>query len=232
MLFDIVFCLGPNDISKIQSTIDSAKNSLTDFRNIYVISYDKNIVLNNCIIIDENIFPFNLTEIEKIHGKRKRNGWYLQQLLKLYAGSVIPGILNTYLVIDADTYFLKPVTFIENGVYLFNPGTEYHVPYFTHMEKLHPTLKKMNNHSGISHHMIFDTSLVEQLFDLVIDKPFWKVFLEQVTDYDGSGASEYEIYFNYLLMYHPDKIKIRKLKWTNSKTLTKDYDYISIHWYL
>ena len=54
----------------------------------------------NIIYINENIFPFNLKIISLYHKKynRDRNGWYLQQLIKLYAGIVIPGILEKYLV--------------------------------------------------------------------------------------------------------------------------------------
>ena len=63
---------------------------------------------------------------------------------------------------------------------------------------------------------------------------FYNVFLKMVTDYNGSGASEYEIYFNYILKNHSDKIELRPLKWMNSETLNtnSNYDYISYHWYL
>ena len=42
--------------------------------------------------------------------------------------------------------------------------------------------------------------------------PFYNVFLKSVleSERDKSGASEYEIYFNYILQNHSDKIKIRK----------------------
>ena len=49
-----------------------------------------------------------------------------------------------------------------------------------------------------------------------------------------SGASEYEIYFNYMLKYHSDKIKIRKLNWKNANSIDEkeNFDYISIHYYI
>jgi hypothetical protein len=69
--------------------------------------------------------------------------------------------------------------------------------------------------------------------------PFYEVFLKNVTEYDDSGASEYEIYFNYILNKHPDKYKIRRLKWENTNNSLDDiihyyndgWDYISTHWY-
>jgi hypothetical protein len=34
-------------------------------------------------------------------------------------------------------------------------------------------------------------------------------------NYLGNGASEYEIYFTYLHLKHPDKFVLRKLEWDN-----------------
>ena len=148
---------------------------------------------------------------------------------------VIPGILERYLVIDCDTFFLKPTTFIKADVPLYNYSEEYYSAYFKHMKRLHPSLKRVNrNISGICHHMMFETSHVKGLFRLVENGvPFYRLFLENVTDIGGSGASEYEIYLNYMLAYHPSKIHIRRLKWANvssiAENLDKNYDYISCH---
>ena len=55
-----------------------------------------------------------------------------------------------------------------------------------------------------------------------------------VSEVKSSGASEYEIYFNYMLKNHSDKIKIRELKWMNVGRLfsTQYFDYISYHSYI
>ena len=62
----------------------------------------------------------------------------------------------------------------------------------------------------------------------------YNIFLKLVTEKTASGASEYEIYFNYMLKYHPNKIKIRKLNYRNTNKLetNSNLDYISYHWYL
>ena len=236
--FDIVVIVGPNDIKTINKQIGYTKKNIINYRNIYLICYDDSLKIDGCITISEKTFPFSLDTVAIYHGKRKRNGWYLQQLLKLYTGVIIPNILDKYLVIDADTYFLNPVTFYENGKGLYNYGTEYHKPYFIHMEKLHPELKKIdNNKSGICHHMFFETKYINELFNMVESKhnneKFYDIFLKNVIDHDGSGASEYEIYFNYMLYKHPNNIKIRKLNWDNSKDFNhSNYHYISCHWYM
>ena len=62
----------------------------------------------------ESLFAGKLREIlkERVpNTNQDRIGWYLQQLLKFYAGFVIPDILQRYLIIDCDTHFLKPTKF-------------------------------------------------------------------------------------------------------------------------
>lgn len=240
-LIDIVIPVGPNDTNFLEVVVKCCKKNLK-FRKIFVVGIS-HININGCDFISENIFPFSKSDVAKLHGDNPRNGWYLQQLLKLYAGKVIPGILNDYVVIDCDTFFLKPIDFKENGKYLFNTGDEYHIPYFVHMSKLHPSFGKICNLSGITHHMIFSTSILNEMFSLVEKyhgtlKPFWYIFLDCVDPslriVNTSGASEYELYFNYMLLYHYDMIKIRTLDWQDcgSVNLNANKDYISVHWWL
>ena len=69
---------------------------------------------------------------------------------------------------------------------------------------------------------------------------FWNIFLKSVdiADYEFSGSSEYEIYFNYMLNYHYYKMNLRKLKWkevgsvqNTSEYEEEGYDYVTCHWY-
>ena len=243
--FDIVICLGPNDVNIIKLMIDYTKKNIIGYRNIYIISYDKNIKIDDCIIIDETIFPFNKQYIDQYisNGEYKnRNGWYLQQLLKLYACFIIDGILDNVLIIDSDTIFFKETSFFQDEIPLYSYGTEYHLDYFRHMQKLHPSLMKQDiNKSGISHHMILQKKILINLFKLVEDyhnKPFYQVFIENVNPDVNSSASEYEIYFNYILFYNRNEFKLRKLDFDNRpRTISyinnnHNYDYLSFHHYL
>ena len=239
-MFDIIIPIGPNDINVIKEQIVFTKKNIIGYRNIYLISYDPSLSIDGCITIDESIFPFSINDVTKFHGKLSHNGWYLQQLLKLYAGFVIPDILSTYLVIDSDTFFLRPVTFINNNKCQYNYGHEYWNPYFEHIRQLLPSLRKQYpDKSGICHHMIFQTEYVKELMNLIEsahdNKPFWIIFLEKVDKkyYTHSGASEYELYFNFMIQYHSDKIELRPLKWMNVNTLdiSTPLDYISYHHY-
>ena len=239
-IFDIVIPIGPNDKDIIHKQIEFTKKNIIGYRNIYLICYDPNIIIDGCITINENIFPFSLDTVSKIYGQSRHNGWYLQQLLKIYALMIIPEILDKCLVIDSDTFFLKPTEFIKNNKCLYNFGSEYHQPYFVHMLYLDEDLTKVyNNMSGICHHMIFEKKYINEIINRIEKKhndKFYNIFLKMVPDSNryGSGASEYEIYFNYMFKNHSDAVEIRQLKWCNSdiSNTNADFDYISYHSYL
>ena len=240
-MFDIVIPVGPSDIDIIKNQLEYTKKNIIGYRNIYLISYVKSLEVEDCITIAEDSFPFSNETVAKFHGKNTRNGWYLQQLLKLYAGLIIPNILDRYLVIDSDTFFLKPTQFIKDNKCLYNFGTEYHLEYFDHMKKLDKNLtKQYMTKSGICHHMMFETKYIKLLFDKIESNhndKFYNIFLKNVNNINGSGASEYEIYFNFMLKYYNNEIIIRPLQWKNTKSLNNDkdnnnYDYISYHHYM
>lgn len=254
---DIVVMLGPNEYRDIEMQIDYIYKHVSCFRYIYIIT-NANFILqkkhmkDNVIFIDEDIFPFKMKDVaeyfKQYNGKSNRNGWYFQQLLKLYGGFVIKDIMENYLILDADVFFLKPIRFMtDSGKFIFSLGKEYHKPYFYHMNRLHPSLKKSHPHSGIVHHMMMNKRLVSELFSLVESlhkKPFWQVFIESVNEHKNhninvseSGASEYEIYFNFMIVNHPELVETRFLKWANIpknyplQTLSS-FDFVSACHYL
>jgi hypothetical protein len=267
MSFDIVIPLGPNEWNRFQHQLEHTKTHVKGYRRIYLISYDRNIQVDGCITLHESVFPFMpfITSYFAAHkGKSSRNGWYFQQLIKLYAAEYIPELLDDYLVLDADVFFIQDVEFLTaDGKAMYSHGDEYHIPYFDHMKRLHPSLTKYYasdvNKSGICHHMMFHRARLQELFHMVESyhvtitgnhRPFWQVFILSVlehTKYENirhpeSGASEYELYFNYMLHYHPDKIVVRYMPWTNVSRnisssgldfyLRQGHYYVSIcHWY-
>ena len=241
MSFDIVIPVGPNDLSIISSTIQYTQANVLNYRNIYLVSKHE-IKLNGCIYVSEDHFPIQFEGVQEIADFRNRVGWYFQQIIKLYAGRSIPDLLENYLVLDSDVYILKPTAFMNNGIPLFATGTEHNPFYFDHMSRLHPELKRQMNASGICHHMMFRKTYLEELFKLVEDyssnqttalRPFWKIFLEEVSQpIPESGASEYEIYFNFMIKYHQSDMHIRNLSWLDCGSLSHaqpHHDYIAVH---
>lgn len=225
--FDIVIPVGPADILSMQKVVKYARKNIVGHRNIYLISYDKNLVVEGCVTIDENLAPFNKEEIRSHFQKkefRDNCNWYYQQLLKFYAFEIIPDLLDDFLIMDADVYFLKPIRFFEDDKALLAYADllqePYHEPYFRHMKALNSGLRRFNkDYSGICHHCMFNKDRIRSLFNLTksgLDRDFWRILLDCVDENDSLFAiSEHEIYFNFMLLFHADECKIRKLSWKN-----------------
>lgn len=206
-------------------------------KSIYIVTdisslleeHREQVIGNGFKLIDENDERFGFTRSDVsavISWCPSRIGWYYQQLLKLYAWRVLPEDFPRYLVIDADTVFFRPVSFVlEDGRTLLTQASEHWSSYFSHMAKLYPTLRRViPNVSGVAHHMLFDRYNVNSLMRIVeshhsdvTNKPFWRIFLDCVERdaSNTSGASEYETYLNFCLLHCAQSIRVRSLKWTN-----------------
>ena len=179
-----------------------------------------------------------------------RAGWYLQQLYKLYAAQVIPELTPNFLVWDADTFLLTPQRFFVKGTPMgrFGLGHQYHYPYFPHMAQLHPQLQRQRDDlSGICNFMPFHAPFLEDLINWVEShhrrsrRSFWQLFLAAVNHSVMSGASEFEIYFNFMWLHHPEAVQLMDppLRLDNFRTkvpgaselAAPQVDVVSVHWY-
>ena len=116
-LFDIIILTEKStNLSKIKKQVEYTKKNIIGYRNIYIVSDDIHLIENS---ISTKLFPFSEKDIENMIGPSEKCYLYLLQLIKLYAGFIIPDILDSYLVIDSNTFFLKPTRFIKNDLYYF-----------------------------------------------------------------------------------------------------------------
>ncbi len=246
---DVVIPCISKDLKTLELCIKGIRKYGKDVRRIIVVSPTR--LTNSAEWFPERNYPFSIRDvvIEIFNGdieraesylkdKNNRSGWFYQQLLKLYAPFVIPGISSNVLMLDADTIFLNRVEFMTDwGEPLYNVGTEYHKPYFAHAKRLLPGFKKVfQEYSGIVHHMLFQKSVLEDLFRMIEGEP-WKAICHCVDKNEifGSFFSEYELYFNYVFL-HAFKGKIRSLKCKNVRTLKnlktykkQKFVYVSCH---
>ena len=251
---DVIIPCTSKDKHTLDLCISGIRKNGKDVRRIIVLSSEP--LTEQAEWFDEKKFPFTKHDIaleilkdekraQELLSKSSRIGWIYQQFLKLYAPFIIPGISSNVLMLDADTVFLKPVTFIgPSGEGLYNPGSEFHQPYFRHAAKLIPGFKKVfKDYSGISHHMLFQRSVLEDLMNeikLYHHVEPWRAFCRciDLRYLSHSSLSEYEIYFNFAFM-RTSQMKIRPLKWANINSLDEiatyqenGYDYVSCHAYL
>ena len=247
---DVVIPCHKKDCRTLEKVISGIKKHILH-RRLIVVSSER--LTDNAEWFDEKNYPMSMKDIAyelfQDEGKavaymqdpRTRIGWIYQQFLKLYASFAIPDISKNVLVVDADTIFFKPVTFLtESGAPMFNVGTEFHPPYFTFMDRLLPGIEKIfPDYSGICHHMLLQKPVLQDLFEIVEQihqLPFWKAVCHLVdhSELYGSCFSEYELYFNFLFT-RSNQAKIRVLNFDNfswrsfDPTNKKGYDYASYH---
>ena len=228
--YDMVMCLGPRDINLFNETINRANKYIKNLNKIYVITpLEVENKFDNVVIVNENRYPFSKIIIDDMFKTPQRSGWYLQQLLKLYAPVVINELKDNFVIVDTDVLFHNDVHFFENDKIRFNIGDQYWKHYFVHMNKLHPSLKKVCNVSGICHLMPMKRHIIQDLFSIVEkhhNKEFWKAFLDCVEPYNYpySGASEYEILFNFTIKNYMNEMCLVPLEWKNdSDSITHGY---------
>lgn len=228
---DVVIVTHPKDQLVLDKCIAGIKENCNKIRRIIVISSKK--LTDQAEWFDEKNFPFSIDDVSLAIGRgskarsqlffshhQRGPGWYLQQLLKLYAPFIIPGISSNVLIIDADVVFLNPVEFLnsDNGGLFAVSQIEPKQLYLEHAKLLVPGYKRIYPKVySVCHHMLFQTPILNDLF-LTIEshhhKPFWKAFCSCVHFHRNKGASEYEIYYNFALT-HTDQVAIRELKWIN-----------------
>ena len=225
---DVLILCTEKDLPTLDLCIDGIRKNGEGVRRVIVLSPRQ--LTDKAEWFDEKNYPFtpfdlameifgNEEQARSFTSSGSRVGWIYQQLLKLYAPFVIPDISSNILILDADVIFLNRVSFLgSSGEGLYNPGFEYHAPYFGHMGRLIPGLKKVfPADSGICHHMLFQRSVLEDLLSTIESihhVEAWKAFCRCIDHkwVHWSSMSEYEIYFNFVFT-RSDQMQIRPLKW-------------------
>lgn len=252
---DVVIPCVAKDLPTLELCISGIRTYGENIRRIIIISPER--LSENAEWYDEKKFPFSKLDIVKeIFGEDRvaldqflassecKVGWIYQQVLKFYAPFVIPGISSNVLLLDADTIFLRPVSFMsKEGHGLYNIGREYQPAYFEHAARLIPGFRKIFvNRSGICHHMLFQQAVLEDLFHLVETHhqvKMWKALCHCLDHKElfKPSMSEYEIYFNFVFA-RTDQVKIRILRWKNDvlshvkKCQEAGVHYVSCHRWL
>jgi hypothetical protein len=240
--FDAVIPFHPKDAEVLSYCIAGLRYNVKGLRHIYVVSKEPPDE-DDILWIPESLFPFTKADVAAIiQSTTGREGWYFQQLLKLYIFEVIADILPHVLIIDSDCVICKPISFFspEGKILLDFSDPVKHVPYFTHaravlgdvFHEVYPEL------SGIVDHMMVHRPIMQGLLHKIDRRGHaWRILLEAVepAQRELSGMSEYEIYFNYVLTWFAEEYALRKLvhgNGTSFRALTEgsaEADMISIH---
>jgi len=220
--FDAVIPFHPKDSSVLPYCIFGLRANAKGLRNIYVVSAEEPEDLEDAMWIPESAFPFSKSDVGSIiKSTNAREGWYYQQLLKFYVFRSVPQILDRVLLFDSDLVMCRPIEFIRaDGTILLSwSDPQDHEPYFTHAKAVLGDLfiHAQPDKCGITDHMLVSRPILEgllQKIELARGGPAWRVLLEAVApaDWNLSGMSEYEIYFNYVLVWHSEQHALRQLE--------------------
>lgn len=148
-------------------------------------------------------------------------GWYLQQFLKI---EYCRQCSSEYcLVWDADTVPLVPLKFLDgSGRILLTKADEFHHPYFHTFRELFGAPPPALN-SFISQHMFVDCSSMRAMCKRIEEThcvSHWTEALARILEKHPDREnlfSEYETYANYMLLFEPDKVAVRDLRWSRSE---------------
>lgn len=166
--------------------------------------------------------------------------WYLQQLLKIYAGKYLN--LKDYVLLDGDCVWFRDTKFIAEKQtssippfrYNYATSTQIHGAYLASSKRISGVdiinAKKGKFRSGVVHHMVLVKEVLDDLFKTVETLhglPMWQVMLNQSAlemtcmapntkvCAEGSALSEYELYFNFARVKYPETVELRPLLWAN-----------------
>lgn len=227
---DVIIPSAPRDISTLEACIKGIRENGRNIGRVYVVSKER--LTDSAEWVAESVYPFSKRDIiveifggnqtkadQYLNSPNSRAGWIFQQFLKLYAPFVIPKISPNTLILDADTIFVNPTSFMtKEGNPIFNPARERYFPYFRHAQCLLPGFQRVHRaYSGVSNHMLMQRSILEDLFNQIHKQHNmepWKALSRSINQnmvYE-SPLSEYELYFNYALS-KTDQAKIHPQKW-------------------
>eukprot|EP01084_Bolivina_argentea_P150252 262403_1 len=225
-------------LTKINTIWIISSNNITVniINNINISYYSTNIEWIN----EDTSYPFKLSDIKKHLFKRgsqfKHETWYFQQLLKLYVFEFDSiHINNNVLILDSDYIIIKPMKFIDKyGRGILAHGYPYAISSNSDdeismielkLQKLQyivPNISITEKYNGIQHHMLLKRNVLKSLFRFVESYhkcSFWIAFMQSIDISVWTGASEYELYYHYVLsnkllkkqfifrhMYHIDMV--------------------------
>lgn len=217
LALDIIIPVVEKDINALPEVIAGVKKHIKHpIAGIYIIAPQSQLIKNvaesnDCIFVDEQtICNTDKAKINFVVNGYNRSGWIYQQLLKLNFDKI--GTCENYLVVDADTVFVKDTVFEKNGKFYFDFSDEYHTPYYQAFEII-TALKHQMPVSFIAHYMLFNKAILQKLklhMEQTCADNVENIIIglkDKVKEY--SYFSEYETYANYCIETLPDNYLIR-----------------------
>ncbi len=156
-------------------------------------------------IITEEEFDKDLRilkpQIEKY--ARVRQPWIKQQVIKtLYVARQDSPVL----ILDSDTFIMKPMAFLNPASQLLLCGSDFHSPYSRHIKKF---LGIIPTATSFVHHCQLQTpAVLKEIYGEQIIQGINKWLASGIKLAEYSAVSEFQTYGDYILNWYPEAISI------------------------
>ena len=214
MKLDILIPVAEKDIDVLGRVVKGLKENLRHpIGRIIAVGPETNKVkfvsiAEGCeFIAEDSILPVRKEDIDYFVKGMDRSGWLFQQLLKWSGDQICTE--DNYLVMDADTILIRPQVFEVGGKFVLLHSDEHHQPYFDLYKRLFGSETKTAL-SFVSHQMLMNKGLIGQLkqeLQLRHGANWLEVLFANIDGSQVSGMSEYELYGQWLLANHPERIE-------------------------
>ena len=115
-----------------------------------------------------------------------------------------------YLVVDADTVFVRPQVFERKGRIVFNYSDEYYQPYFEMYRRLLNEPVAFPS-SFTSHQMLFDRRILGEIkaqIEKIHGGDWREAILRNLDRNEPSAFSDYDTYGQYVFLHYPRSMAI------------------------
>ncbi len=197
------------------------ENQVLECKRIFQSTHPQLIIRSEFHLINRELW-------ESLHNHfESRGGWVLQQILKV-AGALHSSMDYT-LIVDSDTLILRQRNWIPDGKScVLTPSDEFTPDYYLFLQEL-GIGSKVPVHTFVSHHMLIEKKFliaalacigVSSVSDLV------SICLTRANkDSFSPLCVDYELYAQFMIQNHPEKIQLEK--WANVGLPAKYFDYFN-----
>ena len=223
---EILLVATQKDFVTLPFAIEGAINSLGDSKLSRVCVIVPHRHLESCKSLVGNIHPTLSILDEETYLEKEtfemlsnsfgdRTGWALQQILKIL--HVSKSTSDAVLVVDADTVLLSERNWTdENGKQLLTPTWEFNLPYYRFLKEL-GIGNEAPKYTFVSHHMLMQPIIMNEILQFLnwSNKSALVNALLLRSDFNLASpfSIDYELYAQYFVNFHPDKIRLEK--WAN-----------------
>lgn len=210
---DILIPAIEKDLGTLPMVIDGLRKYVKHpIGNLYIVSPKSNKMIalcrrKGCKFVDENtVLPITKKQIHYRSQRWDRSGWLFQQLLKLSGDAICEQ--NLFLVVDADTVFIRPHIFRIGQKTICYRRNWSQPEYFRAYSKLFGK-KAQSPSSFVAHYMLLEKSKLQQLkrtLEARHHKSWYSAIIQCTDKTKQFGFSEFETYGNFVYANYPNQL--------------------------